>query len=130
METLGLWTETSWSELTFSLEDSLARISVAPENAPASADPKADYGQNTHGSFGRFDPGTYLLRTCQLSLLTDQCGEYSGTWPRAGTMRNGRLYAQKTLVFPIAASAYLLWPTPTAGDAPRYWFSKEQLLKG
>ena len=37
----------------------------------------------------------------------------SRTWPRSGTMRNGRCYPQPSSVPRISVKEFLLWPTPT-----------------
>lgn len=59
-----------------------------------------------------FDPGGYSLRTSQGSLLTSQCGEYSETFPRSGSMRSGSIYERRMSAPRISASACSYWQTP------------------
>jgi len=77
-----------------------------------------DSGENTRAFFASFDRDLWSWRIPQLSLLEGSTS-YSGTWPRSGTMRNGRASARSTWVHHIAAgdaSSSLGYPTPTATD--------------
>lgn len=100
-----------------SLAGSPARTCPRPESAPVSTASGADSGLTWRDSFGRFDPGTYSLRTSQACLLTQECDEYSETFPRWGSMRNGEVYARRTWAPAIVASGCSSWPTTTAQDA-------------
>ena len=51
--------------------------------------------------------------------------EFSGTWPRRGTMRNGSLYRLPMWGRPTSGSGFGYWPTPTtAAEAPNMGSSK------
>ncbi len=61
-------------------------------------------------------PATWLSKTSRgLSqrMLDGSLEEYSGTCPRAGTMRNGRLYQRPRLVRRISEKEFSLLPTST-----------------
>lgn len=98
METSRNLTEANLSESISSAEDSPAKISASPESEPESTVSEAGSGANIHGFLGCFDPGLYSLRTSQVCLQTNQCDEFSETFPRSGTMRNGRVYRRESLV--------------------------------
>jgi hypothetical protein len=55
-------------------------------------------------------------RTSQLNM-DQQWDEFSETWPRAGTMRNGKCYQRPPLERPIYENEYGFWPTVTANTA-------------
>jgi hypothetical protein len=112
METSEPLQEQSLSELTSLPGDSPAKISALPAVALESTASDPAYGENMHGLLGTFDPGTYLLKTSQVCLLTNQCDEYSGTFPRSGTMRNGKVFQQLPLVRPTYESESGYLPTP------------------
>jgi hypothetical protein len=76
----------------------------------------AAYGQSTPDSFASYDPDTSSWRTSQTSFLWD-LGEFSETWPRAGTMRNGTAYPRSPLVPLTGVIGCSLLPTPQSTDA-------------
>lgn len=84
------------------------------------------FGRPSTDSFARYDHGSFCWRTCQVSLLTTTYSRFSGTLPRAGTMRSGRLSALATLERPTAGTGCGSgqWPTATSGDA-RTWPSPD-----
>ena len=97
-----------------------ARISVRrTRTRRASTASEADCGVITSASFAMYDRHSCSWKTCQLSLL-EGLDEYSGTWPRSGTMRSGVCSVQ-TISVPItienACGSSPMLPTPTAGDA-------------
>jgi len=105
--------------LTFYAGGSLARTLVSPEKAPASAGSEAACGSNLPESFATFDPGSWSWRTSQLSL-DGELTVFSGTWPRAGTMRGGIVY-QLPPSAPLTAVIGSTWsrgeyPNPTATE--------------
>lgn len=51
------------------------------------------------------------------SKLDGSLVKFSATWPRAGMMRNGKVYLLRPLVPLTSVIGCSLWPTPTAGDA-------------
>jgi len=80
----------------------------------------AGSGQSSIESFASLSRSGCWLRTyrdyCQLTL--DGCSqEYSGTWPKAGMMRNGTAFQQPPLVRLISDGDCFWWPTPVANDA-------------
>lgn len=97
----------------------------------ASKDERDLWG-NVLEPFAEFDHATHSLRTYQVCLPLN--GEHSSTefcrkWPRAGMMRNGRLYRLRTLALPTKVGASGLWPRPNATDAMRLRFLPEQILR-
>lgn len=62
-----------------------------------------------------FDPATSSWRTSQHSLLGGLT-EFSGTWPRSGTMRNGECSALTPSERPNTVSESGYWHTPTTRD--------------
>ena len=99
--------------LTSFLEAFPARTSVLPAAAQALTESEADCGLTWRASFARFDHTTFSWRTVQCSLLGGS-DEFSETWPRWGSMRNGVSYLRPIPALPICESASGLWPTPTA----------------
>jgi len=70
-------------------------------------------------SFARFSPDGLLSRTCQgYSQLTmdGSFEEYSGTFPRAGMMRNGIVYQRQPSAPRTYGTGYSSWPTPLPSD--------------
>lgn len=93
-----------------------ARASVRPAKAPDSMTSEADYGVRCQGSLARYDHAASLWRTAQSSLLADS-DEFSETWPRWGSMRNGASYLRPTPELFISGSESGLWQTPVADDS-------------
>ena len=89
-----------------------AKTSVSLVTCAESTRPEADYGPTSPESLGVFDPDTYSLKTSQVSLLTNQCDEYLETFPRAGTMRSGRVFQRPALVPRTSATGFGYLPTP------------------
>jgi hypothetical protein len=97
-----------------------ARISAMPGNGQdCEKAPEADSGLNTSAPFAHYDPATCWWKTSQVSLLTMHWDEYSETWPRAGTMRNGIVYRQVPLAPLTGGIGSGLWLTPSVEDAGR-----------
>ncbi len=70
-------------------------------------------------SFASVDLATSCWKTSQLSLLPTEGGiweQYSGSFPKSGTMRSGKLYRQTPWGPPTSEKDSGLWPTPTASD--------------
>ena len=78
--------------------------------------PEADSGLNTSEPFAHYDHNISWWRMSQVSLITMHLDEFSETWPKAGTMRNGIVYPQQTLGGATCADGYGYVPTPTASD--------------
>jgi hypothetical protein len=103
------------SASTSSAAASPVRTSVSLERAQALKAAAAAYGKNTPELLGRFDHDTPLLRTFQLSLEGGY-SEFSGTFGRSGTMRNGTAYLLQPLVRLTDETDFGLWPTVTSRD--------------
>jgi hypothetical protein len=114
-ETSGSAESTTCQPLTSSAEDSPARTSATPGSERESTASAADCGPNMRGSFASYDPASSSWRTSQL-CLTGEWSEFWETWPRAGTMRNGKAYELRTLAPRTEENESGLWPTPVAQD--------------
>lgn len=71
----------------------------------------AQLGVSSPDSFVSFDPATLSWRTSQRSFIED-LDVFSESWPRSGTMRNGRCYPRVPWVRHIHGNGCSLWPTP------------------
>ena len=71
--------------------DSPARTSPLREQEQGSTESGRACGENRRGSFAKYDPDTCGWRTHQRSLGGGYI-EFSETWPRWGSMRNGECY--------------------------------------
>lgn len=90
-------------------------------------------GLSSSASLAHYDPDTSSWRTFQayLPLMTDERSEkFSGTWPRAGMMRNGMLFPRSRLVPHSFVTDSLLWPTPRANktteEDPEVWSERQE----
>ena len=113
-ETLPLWIGQPFNPLTCSVGDSPVKTSALPGSEQGSTEQDQDCGVNTSEPFAHFDPATCWWKTYQGCLLTLTWDEYSETWPRAGTMRNGIAFQQVPLAPLTGETGYGLWPTPTS----------------
>jgi hypothetical protein len=66
-------------------------------------------------SFAQFSPDSYCLKTSQ-PLLTGGLTEFSGKLPKAGLMRNGKLYQRPAWERLTKGNGFSLLPTPNASD--------------
>jgi hypothetical protein len=81
-------------------------------------------GANVGEYLATYDPASHSLKTYQACLLLiegDSSAESLATWPRFGTLVNGRLYRQAPLVHRTGAtesgcSAGMNWPTARKED--------------
>jgi hypothetical protein len=103
---------------------SSAGASPASPSATPAADREnpiaAGFGLSSTESYARFNPDGSLLKMCQdyvQSTLDGSLEEYSGTFPKQGLMRSGRLYPLPTSERRISESESSLWHTPNAADA-------------
>ena len=102
-------------ELTLSAGASPVRISALPGRVTDLTGNEADCGPRWPGSLARYNPDSRSWRTAQCSLLGGLT-EYSATFPRWGTMRNGELWERTMPVLRTAENASGYWATPTARD--------------
>ena len=110
-------TEDHGAELLMScLEAFRAKTLVLPAAETDSTASGAASGSKWRGSFAKYDLGESRWKTAQFSLLGDS-DEFSETWPRWGSMRNGESYLRPMLALTISENASGFWPTPTASLA-------------
>lgn len=108
-------TETLGEELLMLFrEASRARTSAQPEAGLDLTGSAVDSGEKWPESFAKYDHATRLWRTRQFSLLGGLT-EYSETWPKWGSMRNGECLERPMSERPTCESESGLWPTPTCG---------------
>lgn len=81
---------------TSSAAASPARTSATPASAPDSTASAPGCGASSPGSFAWYDRDSSSWRTSQRSLFGGWT-EYSETWPKAGSMRNGTVSARPRL---------------------------------
>jgi hypothetical protein len=96
-------------------EVSLAKTSAQPAKVTGSTVSEVGSGRKWLGLLARYDRDSLSWRTPQCSLL-EGSDEFSGTWPRWGSMRNGESWERQTLERRTSATESGLWPTPTATD--------------
>lgn len=101
-----------------SLEDSHARTSAQRERELESTASVRGCGPTWHGSSAKYDPASRSWKTAQCSLLAG-LDEFSATWPRWGSMRNGEFLERSTPGRRISESGSGLWPTIRAQDGER-----------
>jgi hypothetical protein len=82
-------------------------------------------GESTTESFASYDPAMCSWKTSQLSLFGGW-EEFSGTWPRAGTMLNGSVYRRPPLVPRISGTGSSFWPTPRYQERGSYQAKGDQ----
>lgn len=105
--------------LTWFRGGSPARISAPPEPVRGLMENGLDSGWKWPGSWAKYDPATCLWKTRQCSLLGDS-DEFSGIWPRWGTMRSGECWERQTWERRTARETeFGLWPTPRATDGDK-----------
>jgi hypothetical protein len=110
-----------WSGSISSQAASLARILVVLESRLESQANEAACGRISLASLGRFDQDSYSLKTSQVSLITNQCEEFSETFPPCGLMRNGECFRLLSSERPTSGNEYSLLPTPTRSMGQRGW---------
>lgn len=100
-----------------------ARTSASQERGKDSPARDPDCGKKCGASFARYDHDARMWRTHQCSLLGG-LDEYSATWPKWGSMRNGECWEPPMSALPTFARESGLsptpsgnWPTPTTADA-------------
>ena len=89
-----------------------------PEKVQGSTESEAECGPKWRGSFAKYDPDSCSWKTHQCSLLGGLT-EYSETWPRWGSMRNGECWERPMLAHLTNETEFGLWPTPDANCGMR-----------
>lgn len=114
--TLRLLTADRGEELLmWFLADFPARTSALRDQEMDSMVSDQGSGERWRGSFARYDHASSSWKTAQCSLLGDS-DEFSETWPRSGSMRNGECFQQPTLAPTTCARDSGLLPTSGAID--------------
>ena len=103
---------------TLSLVDSPASRSALPVNALA-RQTSVTCGPTPSASFAKWHRGSACWRTYQLSLLTGTSVPFSGSFPKAGTASDGKLYRLPSLGRRIGEIASGLLPTPRTCSGKR-----------
>lgn len=89
-----------------------------PERAWALAAKEAVFGLKPIGWLATYSRSSRSWRTSQHSLSGDLT-EFSATWPRAGLMRGGIVYALRPLVIHMHETVSGLLPTPRHCDGKK-----------
>lgn len=103
----------------------VSRVNPSPLLGDA-REPRMNGGSGLTSSdpFATYDPAGACWRTsldCSQPNLDGSLGAFCGTWPRAGTMRNGTVFQRLPLVPRTSATASGLLPTPSAVDSGAYF---------
>ena len=95
--------------LTWFLADSRVRTYPLLEQVRESTASDPACGEKWPASLTKYDPASSSWKTAQLSLLGG-LDEFSETWPKWGSMRNGECWERMTWAPRIAESVSGLWP--------------------
>jgi len=98
--------------LTWYLAGFHAKISAQPAKEMALTVSEVGSGRKWLGLLARYDQDTLTWKTPQCSLV-EGLDEFSETWPRWGSMRNGESWERATAVPRTEESESGFWPTPT-----------------
>jgi hypothetical protein len=99
--------------LMSSVEASHARTLASQEQGQELTGSGAAYGDKWRDSFAKYDPVSFSWRTAQCSLFGG-LEEFSGTWPRWGSMRTGACFhAEKSAEFICENASSFSVPTLT-----------------
>jgi len=97
---------------------SLRASPASPSQSPGSDGARttsATDGPTPSGSFVRYDRDTHSWRTSQACLDLGISDEFSGTWPRRGSMRSGACWERTTLEPRTEGRDSGYWPSPMSG---------------
>lgn len=100
--------------LTWFLAGFRAKTSAQPVPGQDSTVNEAASGTKWPASLTRYDHDSRSWKTHQY-LLLGGLDEFSETWPKCGSMRDGECWEQTTWARPTDANESGLWPTPTCG---------------
>ena len=106
----------------------VAQMFNTPKQLHSSTSAEAVYGVKCSALFGVLDPNTLSLKIAQCSLFED-LKECYATFPKSGTMLNGKVYQQKHLDTHIKEKDCIALLTPTASDGMRKSFKLQSLIK-
>ena len=94
-----------------------AKTSAQPEKARESTAQDQECGRTWRESFAKYNPDSCSWKTAQCSLIADS-DEFSETWPRWGSMRNGECFpAKMPAAFTYESESGLSLPTPRSCSA-------------
>ncbi len=127
------WKTRPWSRLLSSMTFSPSTLNRGVEKwtsslpgSPASPGPSPDSvrepttsggsGPRSLESFATWDPESCSWKTCQGSLFEAGLTQYSGTWPRSGSMRNGESFQPPESGLPTNESGFSFWRSPEGSD--------------
>ena len=104
-----------------------ASRSALPESVKASTT-SAPSGPPLQNLCATLEHGLWHSKTCQESLLLEDSTRLPVTWPRSGSMRNGRCYQRERLELHTDGSGFSLsessdstaWPTPDTNPYGRH----------
>ena len=95
--------------------------------------PDRAYFSRSPDSFASVDPVTSYWKTSQLCFLATEAAtweQYSGSFPKSGTMRSGKLFQQVHWEPPTSEKGCGLLPTPMASDLGRTSGKDVKVCKG
>ena len=134
--TLEQWLPQACPQQTVGVSGSHARTSALPENRQDSADTVLLCFSQLQGLLEtqkkKIDPNTCLLRTWKTYLaLTGGAisSNFSLSWTRSGTMRNGRLSTVKISEYRKTGSGCSLSDILEESVPEKYFLSREQVEK-
>ena len=104
--------------LTWFLAGFPVRTSAQQDEGPESTARNPECGNIWRELLAKYDPNTHTLKTAQFSLFEDLT-ESSPTLPRWGSMQNGELFQQPTLVPRTGETESGLLPTPNCPNGGR-----------
>jgi hypothetical protein len=96
--------------------DSHVRTSVLAEQEKVLTEKEVDCGPKCSESLARFDRHSYSWKTAQLYLFGG-LAEFSGIWPRWGSIVNMELYQRQALEPHTFENESGFWPTPCKTNA-------------
>lgn len=104
-----------------SLRASRAKIFPAPEEATAFTAHAAACSSTSSPPFATWDAGSCFWRTSERSLFGGWM-PFSDRWPRAGSLRSGRVYRRPKLALRTSESGGSVspWPTPRGHEVGGY----------
>jgi len=131
--TFGHLTESRGEELlTWYLAGFPAKTYQSQEKEPGLTESDLECGEKWPASLAKYDQDSRSWKTAQLSLLADS-DEFSETWPKWGSMRNGECWERMTLAPHIGEKESGYWPTPVAQDdnkTPEAHMAMKARMKG
>lgn len=113
METSSTSEDPILNQSTLLPADSLALTLAESASGPESRPSIPGSGRTSFDWSLNYDPVSCSWKMSQV-CLTGDLAEFSGTWPRAGTMQNGVAFRLPSLDCPTFGSGCSLLPTPGA----------------